>query len=89
MDSGGLVRLDSSGAKKRVLVSGLEPGLGDVLVRTSNNRYDLVTRSWLGAGHDNSLRHVSFIPPNKYYSDSNTVKDKKNTQHKRNCLITM
>ena len=36
-----------------------------------------------GAGHDNSLRHVSFIPPNKYYSDSNTAKDKKNTQHKK------
>ena len=37
MDSGGLVglaRLDSWGAKKRVLVSGLEPGLGDVLART-------------------------------------------------------
>ena len=35
MDSVGLVRLarlESWGAKKRVLVSGLEPGLGDVLV---------------------------------------------------------
>ena len=38
MDSVGLVRLarlESWGAKKRVLVSGLEPGLGDVLFYTS------------------------------------------------------
>ena len=35
MDSAGLVRLarlGSLGSEKRVLVSGLEPGLGDVLV---------------------------------------------------------
>ena len=39
MDSGGLVRLarlGSFGSEKRVLVSGLEPGLGDVLVCTVN-----------------------------------------------------
>ena len=38
MDSGGLVRLarlDSWGSEKRVLVSGLEPGLGDALATAS------------------------------------------------------
>jgi len=29
-------------------------------------------------------RPLSFIPPNKYYSDSNTVKDRTNTQQKKN-----